>query len=59
MVLKRNKVSRGIGRLIKRKEVNHFGSVANIFQEDPTNRYKYLESFTQAQLNEIANNKLA
>lgn len=54
MVLKRSKISRGIGRLIKRKEVNHFEGTHNIFLEDPTNRYKYLESFTQAQLNEIA-----
>ncbi len=55
MVLKRNKISRGLGRLIKRKDVNHFENIHNVFQEDPTSRYKYLESFTQAQLNEIAN----
>ncbi len=54
MVLKRSKISRGLGKLLKRKDVSHFEHAHNIFLEDPTNRYKYLESFTQAQLNEIA-----
>ena len=57
MVLKRNKISRGLGKLLKRKEVNHFENNSNIFLEDPLNRNRYMELFTQAQLAEIANSE--
>lgn len=51
---KKNKISKGLNRLLNSKEVNHFVSYTGHFIQGPHDQSQYLNRFTEAQLLEIA-----
>ncbi len=50
---RKNKISRGLNKLLKSKRSNHF-PIQDVFLSDPENRANYFDSFYQAQLAETA-----
>jgi len=51
---KKNKISKGLNRLLNSKEVNHFVSYTGHFIQGQNDQSQYLNRFTEAQLLEIA-----
>lgn len=51
---RKNKISRGLNKLFKSKEVQHFQKT-DIFVLNPESRDNYFELYAQAQLAEVAN----
>lgn len=49
---RKNKISRGLNKLLKSKRSNHFPN-QDIFLSDPENRSNYFDAFNQAQLAEM------
>jgi len=52
---KKNKISKGLNRLIKSKEVNHFVSYNGQSVHSTLDQSQYLNRFTEAQVLEISN----
>ena len=50
----KNKISRGLSRLLTSTKVNHFETSPEVFIDNPANINAYFNSFSAAQLAEIA-----
>lgn len=51
---RKNKVSRGLSRLLKSRQDRHFRRADDVFVDDPNVRNSYFDLFTHAQVAEIA-----
>ncbi len=54
MLVRENKISRGLSNLLSRKQVSHFETSPELFIENPRAVNAYFNSFSEAQLAEIA-----
>lgn len=54
MISRENKISRGLTKLLSRKNVSHFKTSPETFIEEPGKVNAYFNSFSEAQLAEIA-----
>jgi hypothetical protein len=52
--VKKNKLSRGLTKLIKKKTPRHFSGYADEFVENPAKRSEYLDHFNVALIVEIS-----
>ncbi len=57
MFNRKNKISKGLDKLIKSNSSNQYPKNQDIFIGDPAVRSNYFEAFNQAQLAEIAYSK--
>jgi hypothetical protein len=55
MLVRENKISTGLMRLLTSEPEHHFKTSPEVFVENPANVNAYFELFSQAQLTEIAN----
>jgi len=51
---KKNKISKGLDKLLNSREVNHFVSYTGQFIQNPLEQTQYVNRFTEAQVLEIA-----
>ncbi|MDH5609283.1 MAG: hypothetical protein OEY56_07365 [Cyclobacteriaceae bacterium] len=54
---KKNKISNGLAQFLKSGRNNELRIFDDVFVQDPSKRNSYLESFTNALVVELSNNK--